>query len=298
MSSSKIIKERLFEGHLEPITYLTFSLDNQYVISSSFDNSIKIWDIITGKEINSLKHTSYITHIVCSPNNKYIISITRDRNINIWDFKSGNLIKSISTNNEIISSICVSPNKNILLTGSREHTVRMWDLDNQKEIKQFKSPKSVINVVRFSNNGELVFIGSKTIHISNSESGEIICKTKGHKQAIAGVKFSIDDKHLYWGDRHSSVHKFDIENGNEICLYQSPPNSSGGVYGSDFIDFTSDLKYALTGHHFGYTTYWEIESGQEIYSTMGRRFDCNVEISQNDKYGITSDGNNIKLLYL
>ena len=44
------------EAHSDPITCLKFTSDDQYLISSSTDHSIKVWDIRQGKLLQTFEH--------------------------------------------------------------------------------------------------------------------------------------------------------------------------------------------------------------------------------------------------
>ncbi len=64
---------------------VAISNDDNYIISGSEDNSIKIWERETSSEIQTLKrHSGYVTCIAFSNDDKYIISGSDDKSIKIW----------------------------------------------------------------------------------------------------------------------------------------------------------------------------------------------------------------------
>ena len=63
-----------------------FYADEKNIISSSYDNSIKIWDIKLGKIQQTLKqHESYVESFSQTSEGKYIVSCSWDKTIKIWE---------------------------------------------------------------------------------------------------------------------------------------------------------------------------------------------------------------------
>ncbi len=68
------------------MTSVAFSKDDTYIISGSYDGSIKIWNRENGNEIQTLNgHSKEVTSVALSKNDRYIISGSLDKSIKIWD---------------------------------------------------------------------------------------------------------------------------------------------------------------------------------------------------------------------
>ena len=73
MEKSECIKK--LNGHTNSITSITVSNDEKTLISGSFDKSIKIWDLNSGKCIKTLfGHDGHVLLVMFSPNNSKFIS--------------------------------------------------------------------------------------------------------------------------------------------------------------------------------------------------------------------------------
>jgi hypothetical protein len=72
-------------GHEDLVRCVRFN--SEYVISGSYDNSIRIWDFKTGKELHKLqKHTNRVFRLQFD--DVKIVSSSQDDHIIIWDFMS------------------------------------------------------------------------------------------------------------------------------------------------------------------------------------------------------------------
>lgn len=67
----------------------------QRLATASFDATVKMWDVETGKALYTLvRHTDPVYSIDFSPNGEYIASGSFDRCLNIWSVRDGSLVKS------------------------------------------------------------------------------------------------------------------------------------------------------------------------------------------------------------
>ncbi len=70
-----------FRGHKDTITGICFSPDNDTIISSSRDDSIKIWDIQTGKCLQTIVSSNPLESIHCTSDNTLIAIISTHNSI-------------------------------------------------------------------------------------------------------------------------------------------------------------------------------------------------------------------------
>jgi WD40 repeat protein len=78
------------KGHSEAVYSLAFTPDGRYVVTGSFDHTLKVWDAATGKEVKSLGgstgHQNLVLSVAISPDGSQIASGGSDNTAKIWDF--------------------------------------------------------------------------------------------------------------------------------------------------------------------------------------------------------------------
>ena len=80
------MERKVLTGHNNWITGCAVSPDNLSFVSSSFDKTLKIWDVQSGNELATLiGHTEPVNSCTYSPCGNYIISSGDDMSIKIWD---------------------------------------------------------------------------------------------------------------------------------------------------------------------------------------------------------------------
>ncbi|OUL34354.1 ribosome assembly protein 4, partial [Nostoc sp. T09] len=121
---NRAIEVNTLEGHSHWLYSVVFSPDGQKLASSGLDNTIKIWDITTGKAIKTLAgHSS----VVFSPDGQKLASGSGDNTIKIWDIATGKAIKTLSGHSSAVNSVVFSPDGQKLASGSGDNTIKIWD---------------------------------------------------------------------------------------------------------------------------------------------------------------------------
>src|SRR5262245_16060286 len=77
------------DGHTEAVYSVAFSPDGKQLITGGFDNTVRVWDLATKKELKRFDgHTSFVLSVAPSPDGKRILSGSLDKTAKIWDIPS------------------------------------------------------------------------------------------------------------------------------------------------------------------------------------------------------------------
>ena len=148
----------VLNGHTGPVSCLAFSHINDILISGSWDNTVKMWELYTKKGISeTYEHNSKITAIALSPNDKEVAVSTLNGELYTWDIDTGS-IKNIldvskdiwggrlneekiaaknATRNKYLNSIHYNLPGNLLICGGNSQYVLIYDMQYQILIKKF-----------------------------------------------------------------------------------------------------------------------------------------------------------------
>lgn len=86
-------------GHSEQLWTVAMSSDNKYIVTGAWDNSAKLWDVQTGKQLRSFNgHDGYIMSVNLSDDNKFLLTSSNDKTLKIWDMYNGSLLKTLPVN--------------------------------------------------------------------------------------------------------------------------------------------------------------------------------------------------------
>src|SRR5262245_61662047 len=68
----------------------SFSPDGKTLASASFDKTVKLWEVATGKELATLQgHTAVVWSVSFSPGGKTLTSASGDKTVKLWEAATG-----------------------------------------------------------------------------------------------------------------------------------------------------------------------------------------------------------------
>lgn len=113
--------------HSTLVMCLAVSSDGKLLVSGSYDGEIKLWDLDTGKLINTLKeHTASILSVAISVDGQIIASGSEDKTIKIWNLNTGEEIQTLEQNLRAVTSVAISQDGKTLISGSLDYSVKLW----------------------------------------------------------------------------------------------------------------------------------------------------------------------------
>ena len=134
--------------HSNSVWSVTFSSDGKWLVSASYDETIKLWSVETGECLQTfVGHRGPILNVKFSHDNRSIISVGVDRSLKVWDIQTGKCLHSLTEHSGLIYTLDVGnirssemdAPKNIAFTGSLDETIKVWDLDAAKCLATWKS---------------------------------------------------------------------------------------------------------------------------------------------------------------
>ncbi|CAE6436413.1 unnamed protein product [Rhizoctonia solani] len=113
-----------FLGHTNGVSSVGFSPDGTRVVSGSYDETVRIWDVERGTTIiGPLDHIGWVRSVAFSPDGSQVVSGSHNSTIQLWDSRSGRMTGSpYEGHTWDIYGVAFSPDGNYIASGSRDHT--------------------------------------------------------------------------------------------------------------------------------------------------------------------------------
>lgn len=124
---------RSFIGHTDVISSTQLSTDKKTLMSTSWDGSIRLWDVSSGLMDQKFKVGSAVYTAAFSNDGKYVYSGSADRQIRIWEIATGKVVRTFSGHGAEITSLLFSPDDKMLISHSVDGVTKFWDLATGKE---------------------------------------------------------------------------------------------------------------------------------------------------------------------
>ena len=265
-------------NHDDDVETVAFSPDGKYIVSGSRDNTARIWDVSTGKEIYQIKFDAWVLCVAFSPNGKYIVAGSQDRTVRVWEAISGKEIFRLSFDQSVVAT-AFSPDGKFVVAGSYDKTVRVLDAMNGKEVARVTHNNEFVTTVAFGLNGEYVVSGTTNdVKVWEAQSGKEIF----HLNDVTAFSVSKNGKYIVSGNADKTLRVWELPNGKEIT--RIPMNDLATNVAID-----PNGEYVVAGIGSGIEYAWRVSDGKEFGIINDNTVAKSLAFSPDGKYMLSTD---------
>jgi WD40 repeat protein/serine/threonine protein kinase len=216
-------------GHDGPVRSIAFSNKGQLLLSGGDDNSLRIWDVDSGKLMNILRgHNRAVRSAAFSPDGEWLLSGSEDESVRKWNvrgYRETRVLHATVFSGHEDAVLCARfshDGKNIV-TASRDHTASLWDTDSGKPLRRFE---------------------------------------EGHEFLVSGAVFLPDGRRLATGAGDNSVRIWDLTAGTQQAVL-TPTGRIGALAASP------DGNWIATGSPVKEVRLWNARTGAPLGALTG-----------------------------
>ena len=210
------------------VTYVSFSSDDRLIATTGWDKKIRIWDVVSGKLLRTLKgHKENTLFSTFSIDGSELTTISLDE-IFLWDVYTGIVKYSPSIGRSWSASY--SPDGRHIAFGTDDGIIQILDRSSQQVEVSIPTHNEAIRLLYYSSDGS---------HI-------ITCSTD-RTAAIVDVEEEIP---LQWFEHHSNP----------------DPNQNPVINIVNDIQLSSSTNTVITGGFNGLVKYWDVNTEELLYT--------------------------------
>ncbi|MBI3864665.1 MAG: protein kinase [Planctomycetia bacterium] len=267
---------RALEGHGGPVRSVSFSKDGGLVLSGSHDNTVKIWEAVSGRTVKTLRgHASWVRACAFSPDHKTVLSASHDnvaKRWNITDYEEVRVLQGrvLHGHSDAILAVSFDRDGKNLVTASRDRTARTWDFRTGGELQSFAEGHAFLasNAAFFPDGKKLITAAvDNTARLWDADSGTQISKfertgrsaalaltPKGDRILTGGYKRTLADNKEDW-----IAQVWDVETEKVVKVLE------GHKYEVTSVAISPDGQWLFTGDANGRGTLWNAETYAPVH---------------------------------
>jgi WD40 repeat protein len=262
------------------VTGISFSPDGATLASSSGmvtvvtgeENSVKLWDVVTGRLISTLDEGNDVKSVIFSPDGNSIAFSLRKGIVKIVDIATRREIRLF--NRRVLGSdaLSFSPDGKTIAMGDWSGQVELLDVKTGQSIRRLNGNTEGIDILAFSADGSKVAVlgNQGTPKLWETSTGDLIAKSiVRSKYGYASLAFSPDGKTLALstpddnGNLSVVIRLFDVKTGKlKQTLVASGPQHRP-------ITFSPDGLILATSGFDNEIKLWSLGTGRVLRTLTG-----------------------------
>jgi len=156
---------RALRGHNHFVSDVVISFDGQFALTGSWDATLRLWDINSGRCTRRfVGHSKDVLSVAFSADNRQIVSGSRDRTVKLWNTLGECKFTIVEEgHSEWVSCVRFSPSPAapVIVSAGWDKLVKVWSLSNCKLRNNLAGHNGYLNTVTVSPDGSLCASGGK-----------------------------------------------------------------------------------------------------------------------------------------
>jgi hypothetical protein len=243
---------------------LTFSPDNQYLITGGTDKHMRIWKMPNLTLIKEIEHPAWVCGTVFSPDGRLLLSATWDGEIKLWSMPHLNPAGLIAGMVNQVQAMAFSCHDHTLLATASALWLALWSVPSGKRITTFHEPDRVpVTALAFSPTAPVLIYGLangdvRLREVSQPKAPLLMMKITAHHAPVYDVAISPDGSLLASAARDGSVKLVDAATGAIVDELRGHRDAVHGVR------FSPEGSLLATCGRDRTIRLWDSQTGKQI----------------------------------
>jgi U4/U6 small nuclear ribonucleoprotein PRP4 len=180
------------KGHAARLCSVAFHPQGDYVATTSFDHTWRLWDVEVGSEILLQDgHWKQVYGVGFHPDGSLCSTTDFGGVVQVWDLRTSKSICHFLGHAKRTLCAEFSPNGFQLATAGDDGTIKVWDLRKRKQFASVPAHSNLITSIQFDrhHNGEYLASSSfdGTVKTWSTRDWKLLGSCRGHEGKVMGV---------------------------------------------------------------------------------------------------------------
>ena len=269
LKESSRLEPRQFIGHTGEVWDAAISPDGRTLASASFDHTVRLWNVATGKlERTLIGHQERAYSVGFDKDGTRVVSASADKSAIIWDVASGKVLHVLRGHADNVRCAVFSFDGRSVVSGSWDGTIRVWMADDGELYQTYNTVAGWITRVALSPDSRWVAVGGSSgrAEVREVYSGRVAQTFDTKLGPVLSVAFSPDGWRVATTNNAAGigvVKIWDVLTGREIASYKV---SSGLI---ERVVFSPDGRRLATSGWDGVVRLVDVATGHEVLALRG-----------------------------
>lgn len=268
----------IINGHSQSVTDLIITHDSKYLLSTSWDQYLKVWSLDTGAQVDAVQASDQGVLTVTASSVDYldhgIVTGSLDQDLKIWSLKSEKNSLRLTLNHTLtnhtgsIHGLEIASSGQIIVSGSYDQTLKQWDLQSGNLLQSCYDETGAINAIAIHEENGFIASGGGDGEITIWELGgeKKLGLLVGNVTSLDSIAISKSGSYIAVGCTDGSIKIWHLPNTMfSLFLELEPTLELQGHHGQvmDLI-FSPDEQLLYSGGVDGFVKIWHPTTAKEL----------------------------------
>ena len=249
-------------GHNGLISRVEWAPNGILLASTSFDRTIKLWNLSSGECVNTLTgHEGRVWAVAWSPDSKFIASGSTDKTVRVWNSRTGELVSKFdiaggtclnmewSPDGELIAAGGIGDNWSIIIRHVKTQTSQILE-----------GHTAQVNSVAWSPDGKILASVSHdtTIRLWDRETLELKKILTGHNADVHSVNWAPDGSLLATASLDNTIRLWNPHTGQTILILE------GHTASVNCVEFSHDGTFLASKSSDSTVRLWRCDTWETV----------------------------------
>jgi len=258
----QIILPTVGSGHVGLINSATYSSNGAYILTSSTDRTVKLWDAFSGKELYTYAgHNNWVESADFNKDGNQIFSRSKDGTVKCWNLETGLVNATFRENGFTLGDPGYNSLKNLVFTFNDKFVLTIFNANDKKAIRVIKRKSGYFKSASFSPDAQFISTLSSEMERScwNLKTGKEVFKIKIQDKVSNLFCFHPENSKIIIIDSTNSLLTLDLLSGKKTVLFQYVRDSI------TYLSYSPQGEHVITAHKGGIVKLWNPESKQLLH---------------------------------
>jgi len=249
----------VLKGHSAAVCGVAVTPDGKTVVSGSYDNTLKVWDLKTGQCRTTLEgHTGAVPGVAVTPDGEKVVSSSWDKTLKVWSLTTARCIATLNRDTENNWGVAVLADGRTVASAASGKSLGVWDVETEQSSHKLEGHTKDVRGVALSHDGRFAVSSSNdhTLKVWDIAAGQCSFSLEGHTGFTHGVAITPDGKTVASGSMDKTVKVWDLETGQCRATFEG---HTGGVFR---VAFTPDNKWLVSASQDNTVKVWDLATGR------------------------------------
>ena len=260
----------VLRGHTSYVYPVALSPDGRWIASGSWDNTVRLWDAMTGESCAILPHPGSVRALAFGPDSSWLVSGCHlDRSLWIWKVATAQLEKKFKgPGSNFVQALAVSSDGARIAAADSDGSASIIETETGEQVHSFRMATGIgeKKSLAYSPDGRLLAgtgeVGTQ-IDIWDTRTYRRSARLTGHEGAIFSVAFSGDGHLLASASADHTVRVWDLAAAKCVAVLTGHTDQVFSAV------FHPDGKRLASAGRDRAIWLWDLATGQEVARLEG-----------------------------